>query len=275
MSNDPAQLYLELLKNALTFALWPEPPVPITRTNKQRTGVRRLMVDGVSRILRKRGFSIVRDIPVTEHDREHGRIWPGCADTMIGRKRLDNLHQCVETVLREGIPGDLIETGVWRGGSCIFMAGVLAAHGVRDRRIFVADSFRGLPEPDPERYPADRGVTWHEHEELAVSRAEVEKNFRRYGLLDDHIVFLEGWFKDTLPTAPIERLAVLRLDGDMYESTMDALTSLYPKLSPGGYCIVDDYRIDECQKAIHDYRRQHGITAPMLEIDWSGAFWRA
>jgi len=154
---------------------------------------------------------------------------------MVGRMRLHHLRNCVEEVLRRDVPGDLIETGVWRGGASILMKGVLAAAGNDTRRVYVADSFRGLPAPDP-RYAADAGFDLHEFDELAVGVQAVRANFERYGLLDDNVKFLVGWFTETLPTAPMEKLAVLRLDGDMYESTMTALTHLYPKLQGGGYC---------------------------------------
>ncbi len=103
---------------------------------------------------------------------------------------------------------------------------------------------------------------------------QVQSNFRAYDLLDDQVVFLKGWFKDTLPTAPIEKLAILRLDGDMYESTMDGLNNLYDKLSPGGFCIVDDYGLPGCKLAIDDYRKEHGITDVMIQVDWTGWYWR-
>jgi hypothetical protein len=93
-----------------------------------------------------------------------------------------------------------------------------------------------------------------------VSLKEVRRNFERYGLLDDRVQFLVGWFEDTLPTATIERLAVLRLDGDMYSSTHHVLSALYPRLSVGGYVIVDDYYLDTCRAAITDYRAQHAKT---------------
>jgi len=81
------------------------------------------------------------------------------------------------------------------------------------------------------------------------------ENFRKYDLLDRQVRFLKGWFSETLPGCPIERLAVLRLDGDMYESTMDALKHFYPKLSAGGYLIVDDYgAAPACKTAIHEFR---------------------
>ena len=155
------------------------------------------------------------------------------------------------------------------------MRAALKAHGVKDRTVWVADSFEGLPAPNPEKYPVDAGLKLHEAEFLAVSLETVKNNFRRYGLLDDQVKFLKGWFKDTLPIAPIEKLAVLRLDGDLYESTMDALVNLYPRLSPGGYIIVDDYgAIYQCKKAVSDYRKKHNITEPIIKIDWAGVYWQ-
>jgi O-methyltransferase len=108
-----------------------------------------------------------------------------------------------------------------------------------------------------------------------VSIDEVRSAFQKYGLLDDQVRFLKGWFKDTLPAAPIKQLAVVRLDGDMYESTMDGLVHLYPKLSPGGFLIVDDYGVvDSCRRAVEDYRRKHGIADPIMEIDGTGVYWQ-
>ena len=208
-----------------------------------------------------------------EH-REYGVDWPTQAHSMIGNRRMLNLWQVCEDVIVEEVPGDFIETGVWRGGACIFMRAILKTYGVQDRIVWVADSFEGLPPPDERKYPADSGSKFHTRPELAVSLEEVQKNFHGYGLLDDRVRFLKGWFKDTLPAAPIERLAVLRLDGDMYESTMDALVALYHKLSPGGYVIVDDFIIPNCAQAVNDFRRQHGIEEPMQPIDASSAYWR-
>jgi O-methyltransferase len=204
-----------------------------------------------------------------------GADWPRTAHTMIGRKRLDNLHECVAAVLADEVPGDLIETGVWRGGAAILMRGVLAAYGDVDRTVWVADSFDGLPPPDEGRYPADAGDKHHEVGFLAVPLEQVRANFAKYDLLDDQVRFLPGWFRDTLPAAPIERLAVLRLDGDMYSSTWEALTALAPKVCSGGFVIVDDYHaVPGCRQAVEDYRREHGIDAPVETIDWAGVYWR-
>ena len=194
---------------------------------------------------------------------------------MIGSSRLENLQFCVEDVIRNRVPGDLIETGVWRGGACILMRAVLQAHAVFDRQVWVADSFEGLPSPDAENYPYDEGLDLSVYRELAVSLEKVKENFRRYALLDDRVRFLKGWFKDSLPNASIDSLAVMRLDGDTYESTMDAISVLYPKLSPGGFCIVDDYEaFPDCQRAVDEYRDQHQIRDEIIPIDRAAVFWK-
>ena len=155
------------------------------------------------------------------------------------------------------------------------MRAAVEAFGDLERRVFVADSFEGLPAPDAESYPSDRGDKHHTFEELSVSLDEVKANFAKYGLLDDRVVFLKGWFKDTLAAAPIERLAVLRLDGDMYESTMEALTALYDKVSAGGFVIIDDYGcIEGCRKAVHDFHDAREIADPIVNIDGWGVYWR-
>lgn len=207
--------------------------------------------------------------------REMGQDWPSVAHTMVGRKRLDNVQQCVESVLRDGIPGDLIETGIWRGGVGILMRGILKAHDDTNRIVWLADSFQGIPPTGPEGHPLDQALALDQaNNVLSVSRAEVEENFRRYGLLDHQVRFLAGWFSETLPAAPISSLAVLRLDGDLYKSTTDVLTHLYPRVSAGGYVIVDDFEIEACRQAVHDYRTAHGINDDICPIDSNGVFWR-
>jgi hypothetical protein len=203
-----------------------------------------------------------------------GADWPAQAPSMIGTARMDNIRFTIESVLRDEIPGDLIETGVWRGGAVIFMRGVLKSYGVDNRSVWVADSFEGLPPPNPERYPKDAGMNLEGYAELKVSLEQVQENFRRYGLLDDQVKFLKGWFRETLPVAPIEQISVMRLDGDLYESTLDALTHLYPRLSGGGYVIIDDYQVEACRAAVQDFRRDQGIDAALVQIDWAGVYWR-
>ncbi|QUG99994.1 class I SAM-dependent methyltransferase [Saccharopolyspora erythraea] len=207
--------------------------------------------------------------------RRNGLDWPSVAHTMIGRKRLDNLHECLERVVADDVPGDLAETGVWRGGSCIFMRAFLAAHGITGRQVWVADSFEGMPDTDGSANELDRELALHRmNEVLGIPLEVVRDNFRRYGLLDEQVRFLPGWFADTLPDAPVSELAVLRLDGDLYESTMDALVHLYPRLSRGGFVIVDDYALPPCRAAVREFRRVNGIHEPVEWIDYMGVYWR-
>jgi hypothetical protein len=197
----------------------------------------------------------------------------GFGYTMIGRQRLDHLDWCVSTVLAESIPGDLVECGVWRGGAAILMRGVLAAWQVDDRRVWLADSFLGVSKPESPHDTID--LSAEERPELVISQERVSANFARFDLLDEQVRFLAGWFRDTLPDAPIESIALLRLDGDMYDSTMTSLTALYDRVSPGGFVVIDDYAgLEFCRRAVEDFRSARGITEPIEMIDWTGAYWR-
>jgi len=257
---EPARLYLDLVKRMLLREDFE--PVPLElRTDTIRSATR-YIYSPLQRLLRTRGIGLTAATEST------------AGETMLSRERLENLQLCVESVIADDISGDLIETGVWRGGATILMRAVLAAHVDTTRTVWVADSFEGFPNArlaiDRVDYTAGAG-----NERFAVSVDEVRRNFARYNLLDDQVRFLVGWFSDTLPTAPIERLAVLRLDGDMYESTRDAIEVLYPKLSPGGYLIVDDYGTHAgSRQAIDEYRAKQPITESVEWIDTTCVFWR-
>jgi len=269
------QLYIELLKKTLSFTIYKPMPVPVEFFWSRRDKIKkRFLAPLFEKIFGMFGAKLCFPQNFTKQEVEEGRIWPYQAHTMIGMRRLNNLQACVETAIRDKIPGDFIETGVWRGGACIFIRGLMAVYGVADRKVYVADSFEGLPKPDAEKYPEDEGDTHYENDFLAVSQEQVEENFRRYGLLDDQVVFLKGWFKDTLPKLSARQFAVIRLDGDLYESTMDGLNNLYHKLSPGGFCIIDDYFIEGCRKAVHDFREKHGVKEKIETIDGMGVYWR-
>jgi O-methyltransferase len=216
--------------------------------------------------------------PIKDRDaRLRGEVWPANAETMVGLDRLVNVKECVVQAVVDGVPGDLVETGVWRGGTTIYLRAILEALGDTDRNVWVCDSFEGLPPPNTQRAPADSSSDLHEHDVLAVGEQQVRDNFARYGLLDDRVRFVRGWFKDTMPAlaADIGPIAVLRFDGDMYEAATDVLTNLEPRVSPGGFVIIDDYHhIPACRQAVDDYRERAGITAPMTSADWNAAWWR-
>ncbi|WP_298356668.1 TylF/MycF/NovP-related O-methyltransferase [Rhodoblastus sp.] len=239
-------LYLDLMEATLTGTLFEDPPL-------QTFG--------------DKGY----DATV----RERGLDWPSHAFSMIGAERMRNLRTLLEDVIKSNVPGDIVETGVWRGGASIMARAVLKAHDVRDRKVILADSFAGLPPPDESLFPADAGSTFHEFPELAVSLEEVQDNFRRFGLLDEQVVFVKGWFKDTMPTLPTEKIAILRLDGDMYESTIQPLEQLYDRVSTGGWIIVDDYAIiPACKAAVTDFLAKRGLNPTIVPIDGVGVYFR-
>jgi hypothetical protein len=288
MSVDPTptirNAYVDLLKRSLLGLT--VGPVTLYAPKQRGDGALRTWI---VRALQRRGGSVLAEpVEFDVPDNTQGTVslipsllpaveaWgvPPWSKTMIGTVRLNNVEECIRGVLEAGIPGDLIETGVWRGGTAIFMRGVLRAYGVTDRKVYVADSFAGLPQPDPERYPADQGLDLELWPGLAVDLVEVKANFARYGLLDEQVTFVKGWFRDTLPELRGHTWSVLRLDGDLYESTIDALVNLYPGLAPGGWIIVDDYEIPACAQAVEDYREKEGITEPIVRVDWTGICWQ-
>lgn len=266
-SSEAQELYLELVKKCVLNLPYVDAELnPI----QPRGALRKVVLS----LFRRAGIQLAHARRGSYERRVVGKDHSDVAHSMLSLARLSNVQYCVETVLNEGVPGDLIETGIMRGGTTILMRAILKAHGVSDRVVWVADSFEGLPAPDVDRYPADKGAAWHLRPLTEVAVENVRRNFERYGLLDDQVRFLKGWFRDTLPTAPLGKLAVLRLDGDLYESTMDALVPLYPKLSPGGFAIIDDYDLPMCRQAVHDYREREGIRDAIVPIDDAGVYWR-
>ena len=273
MTDSAAQLYLDLLKRCLLNLIYEDPPVLVF----ERVSEEEALQSATS--------------PFDRQKRVEGMDWPSQAHTMIGMRRLDNIQALVEDILQTQTPGDLIETGVWRGGATIFMRGVLKAYGVSNRTVWVADSFAGFPMPNQEGVSARsysspglaefRDGPPPEFEAIiepvmrGTSYEEVRERFTRYGLLDEQVQFLRGWFHETLPSAPIERLALLRLDGDLYDSTYVALQALYPKLLVGGYAIVDDYgTFAECRQAVQDYFMAINTRVDPQWIDTEAVFWQ-
>ena len=271
-TSDTRRLYLDLLKSCLTRTVVPERYRPLAPSRPAWAAA----VRALNRILGAARLEVVRPADVRLDARAEGRDLPPDAETMIGRFRLDHLQRSVEEILERGVAGDLIEAGVWRGGAVILMRAVLAAYGDETRVVWAADSFRGLPPPDDAAPPEERAHRRPELERpLAVSLEEVRANVARYGLLDDRVRFLAGFFKDTLSSAPPGPLALIRLDADLYESTRTALRHLYPRLSPGGVLIVDDYgEMPGCRRAVDEFREAEGIGTPMTRVDRSCIAWR-
>jgi O-methyltransferase len=251
----PEEMYLDLLKKTLTRA-----------QTVGRYTPRHLL--GVGR------FEIAEHVPTNPEGYLEGggsnlEMRQEDAETMVGTRQLDNIQFCVTDVVKRHIPGDVIECGAWRGGVTILMRAVLRAYGDTEKSVWVADSFEGLPKPITQ---VDSNL---EQGMMAVSLQEVQENFARYGLLDDRVRFLKGYFNKSLPTAPITKLSVLRADGDLYQSQLDVLNNLYPKLSVGGYAIIDDYfELSGCKRAVDEYRQDHNITEEIRRTDDEGIYWQ-
>jgi O-methyltransferase len=248
----------------------------LTVLEKTETNLLSMVQQQYSDILKRCLLDIIYDPSpsVSVEVLAEGRYLPTRAHTMLGIKRMDNIQKCFENIIQDNIPGDFIETGVWRGGATIFMAGLNKIYG-QNRKIYVADSFEGLPKPNPSLYPADDGDQHHTFNFLAVSLDEVKKNFQRYNLLDENVIFVKGFFEDSLKQLDIGPIALLRLDGDMYSSTIQVLDILYDKVVPGSYVIIDDYMaVYGCRKAVDDFRTSRNITDELIIIDYSGRYWK-
>lgn len=265
-NNVTTEMYLNLLKKVLTASIYEESGWQVKRPSGNRH-IKNVFL----KYFMKKSYLLIKVKKFDEEARENGIDWPLFGYTMAGLRRLDNVEFCVEEVLKNDVPGDFIETGAWRGGTTIYMRALLKAHGVTDRTVWVADSFEGLPVPKGE----DDGSDLSQVDYLKVSLEQVQSNFKKFDLLDEQVKFLKGWFCDTLPDAPIGEISILRLDGDLYSSTMDALENLYHKVSVGGYVIIDDYHSwPACRRAVTEYLEKNSIQPEIKEIDGSAVYWK-
>ena len=256
--------YLEVVKRALTHTLYR--PMDV-RFNDGGYVADEKLRESVVAELSKKDFDWVTV-------RAEGRDWPRFAQTMVGLQRLENVEQCVKQVIADEIPGDLIETGVWRGGVAIFMRAILEAYGERDRIVYAADSFEGLPPPDATAFPADAGANCTPP---ACSPSRATKS-RATSISTVCSTIRCGSSKVGSAThSPPFATERGRWCGSTATCTSRRWTrsrNLYPGLAVGGYLIVDDYEYEPCKKAVEEYRAANGITDPVTPIDWLGAFWR-
>lgn len=269
-----------------------------------------------------------------------GKTWPPGANafSMAGQRRLDSFSALVATAIEDGVPGNVIETGVWRGGASFMAAKTMELMGVKaaGRRAYLADSFQGIPDQatygkgrftDPpstansvvegavpskrmsKKAAATAAGSWFGRalslaadpitnlmnvidggaHTLAIlnnnSPERVRADAVRIGLDMSRLTFVVGFFNESIPKLvkdePTVQFAVVRLDGDTFLSTYEAIDLLYPRLSPGGFLIVDDY-LDwlTCRKAIDLYRQRHSIMEPIIAVphatgeETRGVYWR-
>lgn len=204
----------------------------------------------------------------------HLRNYVEYAHTLLGHERLTHLEACLTQIVAEGIKGDVLQAGCWRGGSAVFLRGVLDVLGESKRRLWVADSFSGLPastcgpdighEMDASVYPV-----------LSVSLDEVKEVFNKYDLLTDGVEFLPGWFSESLRHLPAKRIALLHIDADLYESTLDVLNMCYTNVVNGGFIVIDDYGIlPPCREAVDEFLSSQNTEIVPIRVGDHAAYWR-
>jgi O-methyltransferase len=205
--------------------------------------------------------------------RADGTDWPLNGLTMIGLTRLDDLQACVESIVADGIPGDLIEAGTWRGGASMLMRATLDTLEAPQRDVWLADSFQGFPLPEARGTDRELEQDMSAIDYLAPDVDDVRGYFGRLGL-DGGVRFVPGFFEETMAGMRGRQWSLVRLDADTYRATRLTLEALYPGLAVGGYLVIDDYALDPCRQAVEDFRSEHDITEPIERVDWTAHRWR-
>jgi O-methyltransferase len=196
----------------------------------------------------------------------HRVLWDG-GYTMLSSRRARALHRLAARAAARGVPGALVDCGAWNGGSSL-----LLADGAPGRDVWAFDSFEGLPEPGPLDGSESTGCGGA----CVGSEAKVRECFAHHGD-SAHLHIRAGWFEDTLAPAAAEigDIAVLHCDGDWYESVRLTLDVFYPRVSPGGYVVIDDYGTwPGARRAADELRRAAGDRAPLHRVDHTGRWWR-
>jgi Macrocin-O-methyltransferase (TylF)/Coenzyme PQQ synthesis protein D (PqqD) len=267
--------YLDVLKRALVNLIYPEDALRLELALSGELSGGTLEDQRLLRDVRRRKPDAYREVVATKAE---GRLDPllggRLAHTLVGISGLDNLERCAFRVFADGIPGDFLEAGVCHGGASIFMRALQVAYGEEERTTWLADSFAGVPPPS---HALDGGLDLTEERLpwMASDLESVRANVGTYDLLSDRVRFLPGLFEETLRSAPVEELAILRVDADLYSSTRTVLDELYDRLAPGGFVIVDDYGcLEPCRRAVDEFVARRGLDVEMHRVDWTRVCWR-
>lgn len=186
--------------------------------------------------------------------------------TKISVARMENLFNLCHEVNENKIPGVFVECGVHKGG-----AAVLMALNSLDRITWMFDSFEGMPVPTKEDGPEAPKWTG----KTVAGLHHVKSLLWDYQVPKEKVRIIKGWFKDTVPKTNIDKIAILRLDGDWYESTKICLEHLYDKVSPGGYIIIDDYgHWQGCKKAVDEFIKKKGLNIELNKTDYTERWWK-
>ena len=198
--------------------------------------------------------------------------------TLTSMERCYSLYKAIQYITKGDILGDIVECGVWRGGSAMLAALTLIKSQQTHRKIYLYDTYEGMPEPtdkDIDIHGVPYRLLWKKEKEfLSVSLDEVKKNIFSTGYPKENIIFVKGMVQDTIPNTVPKQIALLRLDTDLYESTYHELFHLYPKTTSQGVIIIDDYgHFQGSQEATEKYLSQNPQKVLLHRIDYSCRVW--
>ena len=269
--------YLDLVKKTVVADFYPFTYLDIDYPTSNF--IKRIIKKIIIKTISKNKISIKKTL--TPDEVENGSERSSLSFSMVGKKRLNNVHKLIDRIFKDNIEGDFLEAGIWKGGIIIFMRACLLAYNDKNRKVWGIDSFKGLPPLDVHNFPEDKIFEkilddWN-RQEMIVSKKEVIENINKFDLYDNQVELIEGWFSDVFKkNYNIKKLSLCRIDGDLYQSTYEALVGLYPKISLGGYVIIDDYGLwsGACKKAVDRFREENNINSELIKIDWAGVYWR-
>ena len=243
----------------------------------------------ISGLLERSGYEITRrlepeSLAETHPDLDQGflDLYPRFAPfTMTSPERMYALWQALRHLDAADVQGDVVECGVWRGGSSMLAGAKLTELGDKARALWLYDTFEGMSEPGEEDvdYSGEQMTeVWDRHRDdhdspiLCYSTLdEVRANMAGTGFPAERTHFVEGKVEDTIPGRAPERIALLRLDTDWFASTRHELVHLYPRLEPGGVLIVDDYgHWQGARQAVDGYFEELGVPLLLSRIDYTG-----
>jgi len=217
--------------------------------------------------------------PIIDNDEKFTRVYEKCKDyTMTSKERMYALYKAVEYIVNSKLPGDFVECGVWRGGSAMLMAHTLLQMGEADRKIYLYDTFEGMPEPTEVDYVVSdtriRAVDrWKKDQKGDYNKwcfsplPEVKGNMLSTGYPESNIIFVKGKVEDTIPETIPPQIALLRLDTDLYDSTKHELIHLFPLLTENGVLIIDDYGFwAGTKKAVDEYFADKPILLSRIDL---------
>lgn len=269
--------YLDLLSKILRNEIY-EPKLPVPSPEEYvvvEEILAQLSEEGVSFEFEADAGTLVGALQYAKRSRN--------VHTYVSARSLQNISDIVDKITHSNVEGDLIDCGVMRGGTAIFMAGALKSYG-EDRSVYMADTFRGLPAPKPVdgNFVTDFWARFSEklaiyNADCSASLEEVLNNFSKYDLYGSNIKPLKGLFCDTLYDLPTNvKFSLIRIDADWFESTFQALDALYEKLSINGFVVIDDYKLRGCRKAVDKFRLNNKIAEPICYADCESGviFWQ-